>query len=154
LKIWISNAPVADILIIWAKCEDGKLRGFIVKRNGAKGLVTPKIEGKLSLQASATGISFLDEVEVPEENVLPGVTSFKVPFTCLRNAHCGICWGALSAAEFSLAEACRYTLEHHQFGQPLAATQLIQKKLADMLTEISIGLQACLHVGRLNDKNL
>ncbi|XP_049781936.1 glutaryl-CoA dehydrogenase, mitochondrial-like isoform X1 [Schistocerca cancellata] len=153
-KTWISNAPVADILIIWAKCEDGKLRGFIVERNGAKGLATPKIEGKFSLRASATGMIFLDEVEVPEENVLPGVTSFKGPFTCLSNARYGIGWGALGAAEFCLAEARRYTLERHQFGRPLAATQLIQKKLADMLTEISIGLQACLHVGRLKDKNL
>ncbi|XP_047103414.1 glutaryl-CoA dehydrogenase, mitochondrial-like [Schistocerca piceifrons] len=150
--IKISNAPVADILIIWAKCEDGKLRGFIVERNGAKGLATPKIEGKFSLQASATGMIFLDEVEVPEENVLPGVTSFKGPFTCLSNARYGIGWGALGAAEFCLAEAHRYTLERHQFGRPLAATQLIQKKLADMLTEISIGLQACLHVGRLKDR--
>ncbi|XP_049782745.1 glutaryl-CoA dehydrogenase, mitochondrial-like [Schistocerca cancellata] len=151
---WISNTPVVDILIIWAKCEDGKLRGFIVERNGAKGLATPKIEGKFSLRASATGMIFLDEVEVPEENVLPGVTSFKGSFTCLSNARYGIGWGALGAAEFCLAEARRYTLERHQFGRPLAATQLIQKKLADMLTEISIGLQACLHVGRLKDKNL
>ncbi|XP_049954729.1 glutaryl-CoA dehydrogenase, mitochondrial-like [Schistocerca serialis cubense] len=151
----ISNAPVADILIIWAKCEDGKLRGFIVERNGAKGLATPKIEGKFSLRASATGMIFLDEVEVSEKNVLSGVTSFKGPFICLSNARYGIGWGALGAAEFCLAEARRYTLERHQFGRPLvAATQLIQKKLADMLTEISIGLQACLHVGCLKDKNL
>ncbi|XP_049954725.1 glutaryl-CoA dehydrogenase, mitochondrial-like [Schistocerca serialis cubense] len=154
-RAWISNAPVADILIIWAKCEDGKLRGFIVERNGAKGLATPKIEGKFSLRASATGMIFLDEVEVSEKNVLSGVTSFKGPFICLSNARYGIGWGALGAAEFCLAEARRYTLERHQFGRPLvAATQLIQKKLADMLTEISIGLQACLHVGCLKDKNL
>ncbi|KAL0271688.1 UNVERIFIED_CONTAM: hypothetical protein PYX00_008703 [Menopon gallinae] len=151
-KTWITNAPIADIVILWAHCE-GKIRGFILERS-MKGLSLPKIEGKFSLRASATGMILMDEVRVPEEFLLPKAEGLKGPFGCLNNARYGIGWGALGAAEFCLHAARQYTLERNQFGRPLAANQLIQKKLADMLVEISLGLQACYHVGRLKDKNM
>uniref|UniRef100_A0A8C3AU07 Glutaryl-CoA dehydrogenase, mitochondrial n=1 Tax=Cyclopterus lumpus TaxID=8103 RepID=A0A8C3AU07_CYCLU len=146
----ITNSPVADIAIVWAKCDDGKIRGFILER-GMKGLTTPKIEGKFSLRASATGMIVMDEVEVPEENLLPNVSGLAGPFGCLNNARYGIAWGALGAAEFCFHAARQYTLDRIQFGVPLARNQLMQKKMADMLTEITIGLQACLQLGRLID---
>lgn len=151
-KSWITNSPVADVFIIWAKSkEDGKIRGFILER-GMKGLSTPKIEGKFSLRASITGQIVMDEVKISAENLLPHVEGLKGPFGCLNNARYGIAWGTLGAAEFCLETAQQYTLDRKQFGRPLAANQLIQKKMADMLTEISIGLQACLQVGRLKDE--
>ncbi|XP_011563352.3 glutaryl-CoA dehydrogenase, mitochondrial [Plutella xylostella] len=154
-KTWITNSPIADILVIWAKDDEGKVRGFIVERAQVKkGLDTPKINGKFSLRASATGMILLDEVVIPEENLLPNVVGMKGPFGCLNNARYGIAWGALGAAETCLRIARQYTLDRKQFGRPLAANQLIQKKLADMLTEISLGLQGCLQVGRLKDQGL
>nr|CAD7437481.1 unnamed protein product [Timema bartmani] len=153
-KTWITNAPIADILVIWAKCEDGKVRGFIIERSNAQGLSTPRIEGKFSLRASETGMILMDDVHVPETNLLPNVEGLKGPFGCLNNARYGISWGALGSAEFCLTTARNYTLDRHQFGRPLAANQLVQKKMADMITEISLGLQGCLHVGRLKDKNM
>lgn len=154
-KTWITNSPIADILIIWAKTEDVKVRGFIVERAQVKkGLDTPRINGKFSLRASATGMILLDEVVIPEENLLPGVVGMKGPFGCLNNARYGIAWGVLGSAETCLRIAREYTLDRKQFGRPLASNQLIQKKLADMITEISLGLQACLHVGRLKDEGL
>ncbi|XP_045772917.1 glutaryl-CoA dehydrogenase, mitochondrial [Maniola jurtina] len=154
-KTWITNSPIADILIIWAKTEDDKVRGFIVERAQVKkGLDTPRINGKFSLRASATGMILLDEVVIPEENLLPGVVGMKGPFGCLNNARYGIAWGVLGSAETCLRIAREYTLDRKQFGRPLASNQLIQKKLADMITEISLGLQACLHVGRLKDEGL
>ncbi|XP_043089847.1 glutaryl-CoA dehydrogenase b isoform X3 [Puntigrus tetrazona] len=150
-KTWITNSPVADVCVVWAKCEDGKVRGFILER-GMKGLSTPKIEGKFSLRASATGMIIMDEVEVPEENLLPKVSGLAGPFGCLNNARYGIAWGALGAAEFCFHAARQYTLDRIQFGVPLARNQLIQKKMADMLTEITIGLQSCLQLGRLIDE--
>ncbi|KAJ0176677.1 hypothetical protein K1T71_007856 [Dendrolimus kikuchii] len=153
-KTWITNSPIADVLVIWAKNEEDKVRGFIVERSQVKkGLDTPKINGKFSLRASATGMILLDEVAIPEENLLPNVVGLKGPFGCLNNARYGIAWGALGAAETCLRIARQYTLDRKQFGKPLASTQLIQKKLADMLTEISIGYQACLRVGRLKDED-
>lgn len=152
-KTWITNAPVADVCLVWAKCDDGKVRGFLIDR-GSPGLSTPKIEGKFSLRASATGMIHMDSVVVPQENMLPNAGGFKSVFGCLSSARYGIAWGALGAAEFCFATARQYALDRIQFGRPLAANQLIQKKLADMLTEISIGLQACIHVGRLKDKHL
>ncbi|CAG9786683.1 unnamed protein product [Diatraea saccharalis] len=152
-KTWITNSPIADILVVWAKNEEGKVRGFIVERSQVKkGLDTPKINGKFSLRASATGMILLDEVAIPEENLLPNVVGLKGPFGCLNNARYGISWGALGAAETCLRIARQYTLDRKQFGRPLAANQLIQKKLADMLTEIHIAYQACLRVGRLKDE--
>ncbi|CAK1556341.1 unnamed protein product [Leptosia nina] len=154
-KTWITNSPIADVLIIWAKNEEDKVRGFIVERAQVKkGLDTPKINGKFSLRASATGMILLDEVAIPEENLLPNVVGMRGPFGCLNNARYGIAWGVLGAAETCLRIARQYTLDRKQFGRPLASNQLIQKKMADMMTEISLGLQACLHVGRLKDKNL
>jgi glutaryl-CoA dehydrogenase len=150
-KMWISNSPIADVFVVWAKTEDGAIRGFILER-GMKGLKTPKIEGKFALRASVTGEIVMDNVPVPEENLLPNVSGLKGPFGCLNNARYGIAWGALGAAEFCWHAARRYTLERKQFGRPLAANQLIQKKLADMQTEITIGLQACLRVGHLKDE--
>uniref|UniRef100_A0A9J8CDM9 Glutaryl-CoA dehydrogenase, mitochondrial n=1 Tax=Cyprinus carpio carpio TaxID=630221 RepID=A0A9J8CDM9_CYPCA len=150
-KTWITNSPVADICVVWAKCEDGKVRGFLLER-GMKGLSTPKIEGKFSLRASATGMIIMDEVEVPEENLLPKVSGLAGPFGCLNNARYGIAWGALGAAEFCFHAARQYTLDRIQFGVPLARNQLIQKKMADMLTEIAIGLQSCVQLGRLIDE--
>ncbi len=151
-KMWITNAPIADIFIVWAKTEDGLIRGFVLEK-GMKGLSAPKIEGKFSLRASITGEIVMDDVLVPESALLPGVTGLKGPFSCLNNARFGIAWGALGAAEFCWHAARQYTLDRKQFGRPLAATQLVQKKLADMQTEIAIGLQACLAVGRLKDED-
>ncbi|CAO3609889.1 unnamed protein product [Cunninghamella echinulata] len=153
-KTWITNSPIADVMIIWAKNleEDGAIRGFILER-GMKGLETPTIHGKLALRASITGMVMMDNVEVPVENMLPNVKGLKGPFGCLNNARYGIAWGALGAAESCLQTALEYTLERKQFGRPLAANQLIQKKLADFNTDIAIGLQACLQVGRLKDAN-
>ncbi|CAF1136238.1 unnamed protein product [Rotaria sordida] len=151
-KSWITNSPIADIAVVWAKCDDKEIRGFILERS-MKGFTTPKIEGKFSLRASITGQISMDDVHVPKENLLPKVKGLKGPFSCLNNARYGIAWGALGAAEFCLHTARQYTLERKQFGRPLAQTQLIQKKFADMLTEISIGLQACYRVGQLKDDN-
>ncbi|XP_011258189.1 glutaryl-CoA dehydrogenase, mitochondrial [Camponotus floridanus] len=152
-KTWITNAPIADILIVWAKCDDNQFRGFIVDRKAAGDrLSTPKIEGKLSLRTSITGMILMDNVIVPEENVL-NVQGLKGPFSCLNNAKYGIAWGSLGAAETCLKIARSYTLERRQFNKPLAANQLIQKKLADMISDIAIGLQACLRIGRLIDEN-
>ncbi len=151
-KMWITNSPIADVMVVWAKTEDDVIRGFILER-GMKGLSTPKIEGKFSLRASITGEIVMDNVPVPEANLLPNVSGLKGPFGCLNNARYGIAWGALGAAEFCWHAARTYTLERKQFGRPLAANQLIQKKLADMQTEISIGLQACLRAGQLKDEN-
>ena len=150
-KMWISNSPIADVMVVWGKTEDGIIRGFILER-GMKGLSTPKIEGKFALRASITGEIVMDNVAVPEENLLPNVSGLKGPFGCLNNARYGIAWGALGAAEFCWQAARQYTLDRKQFGRPLAANQLIQKKLADMQTEISIGLQACLRAGHLKDE--
>jgi glutaryl-CoA dehydrogenase len=150
-KMWISNSPIADVFVVWAKTDDGVIRGFILEK-GAKGLSTPKIEGKFSLRTSITGEIVLDDVFVPEEGLLPGVEGLKGPFGCLNNARYGIAWGALGAAEFCWHAARQYTLDRTQFGRPLAANQLIQKKLADMQTEIALGLQGCLRLGRLKDE--
>jgi glutaryl-CoA dehydrogenase len=150
-KTWITNSPEADVMVVWAKNEEGRIRGFIVER-GMAGLTTPKIEGKFSLRASPTGQIVMEEVFVPAENELPETTGLRGPFGCLNNARYGIAWGALGAAEFCWHAARQYALDRTQFGRPLAATQLIQKKLADMQTEIAIGLQACLRVGRLKDQ--
>jgi glutaryl-CoA dehydrogenase len=150
-KMWITNSPIADVMVVWAKTEDGVIRGFVLER-GMKGLSTPKIEGKFSLRASVTGEIVMQNVEVPAENLLPNVSGLKGPFGCLNNARYGIAWGALGAAEFCWHQARSYTLDRKQFGRPLAANQLIQKKLADMQTEITLGLQACLRVGRLKDE--
>ncbi|MCH7487995.1 MAG: acyl-CoA dehydrogenase [Proteobacteria bacterium] len=149
-KTWITNSPIADVFIVWAKL-DGDIRGFILER-GMDGLSTPRIEGKFSLRASETGEVVMEGVPVPEENLLPGAHGLGGPFGCLNKARHGISWGALGAAEFCWHAARRYTMERQQFGRPLAANQLIQKKLADMQTEISIALQACLRVGRLLDE--
>lgn len=154
-KTWITNSPVADIAIVWAKCDDDKLRGFIVERaQSPKGLSTPVIQGKFSLRASTTGMLLMDDLAVPEENILPNVSGFKGPFSCLNNARYGIAWGALGAAESCMEIARQYTLDRKQFKRPLAANQLIQKKMADMSTEVSLGLLACVQVGRLKDKHL
>jgi len=149
-KTWITNSPLAHVMVVWAKL-DGVIRGFILER-GMDGLSTPKIEGKVSLRASCTGEIVLDEVFVPEANLFPQVTGLKGPFGCLNKARYGIAWGALGAAEACWHAARQYTLERKQFGRPLAANQLIQKKLADMQTEIALGLQGCLQVGRLLDQ--
>jgi len=147
-KMWISNAPVADIAVIWAKTEDDVIRGFIIER-GTKGYSTNKIEGKFSLRASITGEIVLEDVFVPEENLLPHAKGLSGPFGCLNRARFGICWGAMGAAEFCWHAARQYTLDRKQFGRPLAANQLVQKKLADMQTEISLGLQGALQLGRM-----
>ena len=149
-KMWITNSPIADIAVVWAKL-DGRIRGFILER-GMEGFSTPKIEGKLSLRASITGEIVMDNVFVPEENLLPNASGLGGPFGCLNKARYGIAWGALGAAEFCWHAARQYTLDRTQFGKPLAQTQLVQKKLADMLTEITLGLQACLRVGRMLDE--
>ncbi|XP_017520027.1 glutaryl-CoA dehydrogenase, mitochondrial isoform X1 [Manis javanica] len=151
-KTWITNSPVADLFVVWARCEDGYIRGFLLEK-GVQGLTAPTIKGKFSLRASATGMIVMDGVEVPEENVLPGVSGLAGPFGCLNNARYGIAWGVLGAAEFCLHTARQYTLDRIQFGVPLARNQLIQKKLADMLTEIALGLHACLQLGRLKDQD-
>ena len=150
-KTWISNAPVADVFVVWAKNDDGVIRGYLLER-GMQGLSAPKIEGKFSLRASITGQIAMDDVFVPEENELPGVSGLKGPFGCLTRARYGICWGAVGAAEFCWHAARDYTLQRIQFGRPLAATQLVQKKLADMQTEITLSLHACLQLGRLFDQ--
>ncbi|MDB5380017.1 MAG: acyl-CoA dehydrogenase [Rubritepida sp.] len=150
-KTWITNAPISDVCLVWAKDDEGTLGGFLIER-GMKGLTTPKIEGKFSLRASVTGMIMMDEVFVPDENRLPGVRSLAGPFSCLNRARYGIAWGALGAAEFCMSAARDYTLNRKMFGKPLAQTQLIQKKLADMETEITLGLQAVLRVGRLFDE--
>lgn len=152
-KSWITNSPIADVFIVWANCEDKRIRGFILEK-GMKGLSAPKIEGKFSLRASITGQIVMEDVEVPEDNLLPNVDGLEGPFGCLNNARYGIAWGALGAAEFCLAAARQYTLDRFQFRRPLAANQLMQKKMADMMTEITIGLQSCLQVGRLKDEGL
>jgi glutaryl-CoA dehydrogenase len=149
-KMWITSSPLADVMIVWAKTEHERIRGFIVER-GDKGLSTPKIEGKFSLRAWVTGEIVLDDVEIPEDRLLPGVSGLAGPFGCLNNARYGIAWGAMGAAEFCWHAARKYGLERHQFGRPLAQTQLFQKKLADMQTEIVLGLSAALHAGRLMD---
>ncbi|MCY4591985.1 MAG: acyl-CoA dehydrogenase [Alphaproteobacteria bacterium] len=150
-KMWISNSPIADVFVVWAKTEDGVIRGFILEK-GMEGLSAPKIEGKFSLRTSVTGEIVMEGVPVPADNLLPGVQGLSGPFGCLNKARYGIAWGALGAAEFCWHQARSYTLERHQFGRPLAANQLIQKKLADMQTEITIGLQTCLRLGRLLDE--
>jgi glutaryl-CoA dehydrogenase len=150
-KSWITNAPIADLFLVWAKTEDDVIRGFLIER-GADGLSAPKIEGKFSLRASATGQILMDGVFVPEERVLPGVQGLRGPFGCLTKARFGIAFGALGAAEFCWHAARQYVLERKQFGRPLAANQLIQKKLADMQTEIAVALQAVLRLGRLMDQ--
>jgi len=149
-KNWITNSPIADVFVVWAQTENG-LRGFILEKE-MKGLTAPKIEGKFSLRASTTGMIFMDDVEVPAENMLPNVKGFKGPFSCLNNARYGIAWGALGAAEFCVQKAKDYTMERKQFGRPLAANQLIQKKLADATTEITLGLHSCLQLGRLKEE--
>jgi glutaryl-CoA dehydrogenase len=153
-KNWITNSPIADVFIIWAKSDahDNKIKGFILER-GMKGLESPKIEGKFSLRASTTGMIQMNEVFVPEENLLPNVSGLAGPFGCLNRARYGIAWGTMGAAEFCWHAARQYTLDRKQFGKPLAQTQLIQKKLADMQTEISLGLQGCLRMGRLFDEH-
>ena len=150
-KTWISNAPVADVFVVWAKNDEGAIRGYVLER-GMEGLSSPKIEGKFSLRASATGQIAMDDVFVPAGNELPGAAGLKGPFGCLTRARYGIAWGALGAAEFCWHAARDYVLERRQFGRPLAANQLVQKKLADMQTEIAIGLAACLRLGRLFDE--
>jgi glutaryl-CoA dehydrogenase len=151
-KMWISNSPIADVFIIWAKDDDGRVRGFILDKE-MEGLTAPKIEGKLSLRTSITGEIVMDGVFVPEENLLPDTEGLKGPMGCLNNARYGIAWGALGAAEACWHAAREYVLDRKQFGRPLAANQLIQKKLADMQTEIGLGLQGCLQAGRLKDTN-
>jgi glutaryl-CoA dehydrogenase len=154
-KMWISNSPIADVFVVWAKCQggdfDGRIKGFILEK-GMPGLSAPKIEGKMSLRASITGEIVMDDVFVPSENLLPNVNGLKGPFGCLNKARYGIAWGALGAAEDCWHRARQYTLDRIQFGRPLAQNQLIQKKLVDMQTEITLGLQGCLRVGRLMDE--
>jgi len=149
-KMWITNAPIADVAVVWAKTDDGVIRGFVLER-GMEGLSFPKIEGKFSLRASATGSIAMDEVFVPAENMLPGVKGLKGPFSCLNKARYGISWGAMGAAEFCWEAARQYTMDRKQFGRPLAANQIIQLKLADMQTEIALGLQGSLRLGRTLD---
>jgi glutaryl-CoA dehydrogenase len=150
-KTWITNSPLADVFVVWAKDDAGDIRGFILEK-GMKGLTAPKIEGKFSLRASTTGMIMMTDVFVPAENMLPKVKGLRGPFSCLNNARYGISWGALGAAEFCWHAARDYTLQRMMFGRPLAATQLIQKKLADMQTEITLGLQSVLRLGRLLDE--
>ena len=151
-KTWITNSPIADVLVVWAKDEQGVLRGFIVDRD-VKGLSTPVIDGKFALRASTTGQIFLEDVFVDKDKILPEVQSFRGPFSCLNMARYGIAWGAMGAAEFCWNAALEYSLEREQFGKPLASKQLVQKKLADMQTEITLGLQSVLRLGRLIDEN-
>jgi glutaryl-CoA dehydrogenase len=154
-KMWISNSPFADVFVVWAKCQggdhDGRIKGFILEK-GMKGLSAPAIHGKFGLRASLTGEIVMDQVFVPESQLLPNVEGLKGPFTCLNSARFGIAWGALGAAEFCWHMARQYTMDRKQFGRPLAANQLIQKKLADMQTEITLGLQGCLRLGRMKDE--
>jgi len=149
-KSWITNSPIADVFVVWAKTEDGKIRGFILEK-GWKGLAAPVIKGKIGLRASITGEIVMEDVFVPAENLLPGAAGLKGPFTCLNSARFGIAWGALGAAEACYEVARRYALERRQFDRPLAANQLVQKKLADMCTEIALGLQGCLRLGRMKE---
>jgi glutaryl-CoA dehydrogenase len=151
-KTWITNAAIADVFVVWAKDDAGDIRGFILEK-GMKGLSAPKIEGKFSLRASVTGMIMMDNVMVPEDAMLPGVKGLRGPFSCLNNARYGIAWGALGAAEFCWQAARDYTMQRIMFGKPLAATQLIQKKLVDMQTEITLGLQSVLRLGRLIDED-
>jgi glutaryl-CoA dehydrogenase len=150
-KTWITNSPIADVFVVWAKTDDGEIRGFILEK-GWQGLSAPAIQGKVGLRASVTGEIVMNGVFVPSENRLLKVSGLKGPFTCLNSARYGIAWGALGAAEFCYETARRYVLDRKQFGRPLAANQLIQKKLADMVTEISLGLQGCLRLGRMKDE--
>ena len=150
-KMWITNSPIADVFVVWAKDDGGQIRGFILDK-GAKGLSAPTIHGKVGLRASITGEIVMDKVFVPEENAFPEVRGLKGPFTCLDSARYGIAWGALGAAEDCWHRARQYVLERKQFGRPLAANQLVQKKLADMQTEITLGLQGCLRLGRMKDE--
>ena len=152
-KMWISNSPIADVFVVWAKDCDGVIRGFILEK-GMNGLSTPKIEGKFSLRASVTGEIVMDNVFVPDNHLLAGIKGIKGPFGCLNRARYGIAWGSMGAAEFCWHAARNYTLERSQFGRPLAANQLVQKKLADMQTEIALGLHSCLRLGRLMDDGL
>ena len=152
-KMWISNSPFADVFVVWAKDDEGSIRGFVLEK-GWKGLSAPAIHGKVGLRASTTGEIVMDEVFCPEENAFPEVRGLKGPFTCLNSARYGIAWGALGAAEDCFTRARQYVLDRKQFGRPLAANQLIQKKLADMLTEISLGLQGCLRLGRMKDEGV
>ena len=151
-KTWITNSPIADVFMVWAKDDSGSIRGFILEK-GMQGLSAPAIEGKFSLRASKTGMIMMDEVFVPEANLLPNVKGLRGPFSCLNNARYGIAWGALGAAEFCWHAAREYTLNRMMFGRPLAATQLVQKKLAEMQTEITLGLQSVLRLGRLMDEH-
>jgi glutaryl-CoA dehydrogenase len=151
-KMWITNSPIADVFVVWAKDDDGDIRGFVLEK-GMKGLSAPKIEGKFSLRASITGEIVMDDVFVPEDNVFPEIRGLKGPFGCLNRARYGIAWGSMGAAEFCWHAARQYTLDRKQFGRPLAQTQLVQKKLADMQTEISLALQGALRVGRLMDEH-
>ena len=151
-KMWITNSPIADVFVVWAKNDEGKIRGFVLEK-GMQGLSAPKIEGKLSLRASVTGEIVMDDVFVPEGNLLPNVEGLKGPMGCLNNARYGIAWGAIGAAEACWHAAREYTLDRKQFGRPLAANQLIQKKLADMQTEIGLALQGCLQAGHLKDND-
>jgi glutaryl-CoA dehydrogenase len=152
-KMWISNSPFADVFVVWAKDDEGSIRGFVLEK-GWKGLSAPAIHGKVGLRASTTGEIVMDEVFCPEENAFPEIRGLKGPFTCLNSARYGIAWGALGAAEDCFHRARQYVLDRKQFGRPLAANQLIQKKLADMLTEISLGLQGCLRLGRMKDEGV
>lgn len=149
-KTWITNSPIADVFIVWAKDDAGKIRGYILER-GMEGLSTPTLEGKFSLRASRTGMIVMEDVQVPKENLLGEVTGLRGPFSCLNNARFGIAWGALGAAEYCFETARQYTLDRHQFGKPLAANQMVQVKLADMMTDISLGLNACVQASRLKD---
>ena len=149
-KMWISNSPFADVFVVWAKNDEGRIRGYLLEK-GMKGLSAPAIKGKIGLRASTTGEIVMDGVYVPAENELPHVEGLKGPFTCLNSARYGIAWGALGAAEDCWFRARQYVMDRHQFGRPLAANQLIQKKLADMQTEITMGLQGCLRLGRMKD---
>ncbi len=150
-KMWITNSPIADVFVVWAKDDGGQIRGFVLDK-GAKGLTAPAIHGKVGLRASITGEIVMDEVFCPEENAFPEVRGLKGPFTCLNSARYGIAWGALGAAEDCFQRARQYVLDRKQFGKPLAANQLVQKKLADMETEITLGLQGCLRLGRMKDE--
>ena len=150
-KMWISNSPFADVFVVWAEDDSGQIRGFLLDK-GMKGLSAPAIKGKVGLRASLTGETVMDGVFVPEENAFPEVRGFKGPFTCLNSARSGIAWGALGAAEDCHARARRYVMDRRQFGKPLAANQLVQRKLADIATDISLGLQGCLRLGRMKDE--
>jgi glutaryl-CoA dehydrogenase len=150
-KMWITNSPIADVFVVWAKADDGAIRGFVLEK-GMKGLSAPAIHSKVGLRASITGEIVMDEVFVPEENAFPDVRGLKGPFTCLNSARYGIAWGAMGAAEDCYARARQYVMDRKQFGRPLAANQLIQKKLADMMTDIGLGLQGCLRLGRMKDE--